>query len=142
MKEGDVVESAIWLTGEETEEQRMAYEYQVCGAISMLCRENGFFSGPVQFVEKRPGDARVPDVPEHIHGDRVRLLIAEATVVAEVPVTLEGSFVNNLSPADLERLRAITRKHSFPEMLSDSQCDKIIEDYGPRAALATLKSLH
>ena len=81
VKLGDVIQSAIWLSGEETAEDRTRYEKDVCTAISLLCDGQGWLHGPVSFIEKRPGEDRVPQVPDHIQGQRVGLLVAEAEVV-------------------------------------------------------------
>lgn len=143
MKIGEVVESAIWLSGEETTEDRMRFEADVCAAIDILCHEQGFLHGPVVFVEKRPGDDRVPPVPDHIQGIRVRLLVAEAEITARKPESKPDSFIANLDRKDLVRLRHLTRqaqlRHSPETKLTDADCDKIIEQYGPVAALATLR---
>ena len=139
MKIGDVIESAIWITGEEPTTLRARYEQDVCNAIDYLCHEYHFIHGPITFIEKLPGTDRAPSVPDHIHGQRVRLLVAEATVTDKVIETSEGSFVANLNHKDLQRLRTIIRRH---RMLTDEQCDEIIEQIGPEAALDTLKTLH
>jgi len=145
MQTGDVIESAIWLTGEESAEMRARYEDDVRGAIDYLCHEKGFIHGPVTFIEKRPEEDHVPEVPDHIQGQRVRLLVAEATVVAKA--TGKGSFVANLEAKDLARLRDIIRrswsKHvNDGGLINDAECDRIIETLGPEAALDTLRSMH
>ena len=143
MKIGEIIESAMWLDGTETPEQRKRHEEDVCAAIDILCHEQGFLHGPVTFIEKRPGDDRVPPVPDHIQGIRVRLLVAEAELTARKPKSKPDSFVANLDRKDLIRLRHLTRqaqlKHSPDTKLTDTDCDKIIEQYGPVAALATLR---
>ena len=135
----------MWITGDEPQMLRRQYERDVNNAIASLCQENGFEHGPVTFIEKRPGDDRVPDVPEHIQGSRVRLLVAETEIVGKRPLSSAGSFVANLEKKDLERLRAITRR-KWAELhlvvLTDKQCDECIEELGTEAALDTLRSLH
>ena len=138
MRLGEVIESAIWLTGEESEELRTRYEQDVSQAIDDLCYEYGMLHGPIQWVEKIPGTDRVPTVPDHIQGQRVRLLVAESTVTDYAPQTSEGSFVANLECKDVERLRLITRK-AARKTLTDEECDEIIEEHGPEAALDTLR---
>lgn len=141
MEIGEVIESAIWVTGDESQELRDRYKKDVTQAIADLCREHGMLYGPIQWIEKKPGDDRVPQVPDHIQGQRVRLLVAEATVVGQAPQTNTGSFIANLDRKDLLRLRVITRR-KFPHY-TDPQCDELIEELGPRAALETLRqSIH
>jgi hypothetical protein len=110
----------------------------------MLCNELGFYHGPVSFTEKRPEEDRVPEVPDHIQGSRVRLLVAEAEVVGKCPESPQGSFIANLDRKDLVRLRKVTRRahaknHPHGEDMTDPEVDEIIERYGPDAALETLR---
>ncbi|MCH8330636.1 MAG: hypothetical protein IH946_04535 [Bacteroidetes bacterium] len=145
MKIGDEVENAIWITGDESQELRKRYERDVIGSIDFLCLEMGFFHGPVTFIEKRPGEDKVPPVPDHIQGQRVRLLIAEAIVTKKRPTTSKGSFVANLELKDLKELRKITRKayaKSYGTLIGNTKCDEIIEALGPDAAVATLETYH
>jgi len=144
MNIGDVIESAIWLTGTETPEIRKHYETDVRESMDNACRREGFLHGPVTFIEKSPGLDRVPSVPEHVTGPRVKLLVAETTVTAR---TSQGSFIAQLEKSDLDRLRAITKRaciKSENRILSDLECDKIIDEIGPDAALDVLRrnSLH
>jgi hypothetical protein len=145
MKIGDMIESAMWITGDEPQTLRRQYERDVNNAITSLCEENGLEHGPVKFIEKHPSDDRVPDVPEHVQGSRVRLLVAETEIVGKRPLSSAGSFVANLEKKDLNRLRAITRRKWAERhwiVLTDEQCDECIEELGPEAALDTLRSLH
>lgn len=138
MNLGDVIESGIWLTGDEPQELKVRYKQDVTQAIDDLCREHNVLHGPVQWIEKKPGEDRVPEVPDHIQGSNVRLLIAEAEVTEYAPITSQGSFVANLEKKDLLRLRAITRR-AAKTLLTDQDCDDIIEQLGPDAALETLR---
>ncbi len=146
MKIGDMVESAIWLTGEESQEMRTRYEIDVSRSIDILCDEKGFSHGPVMFIEKRPEEDRVPEVPDHISGQRVRLLVAEAVLTEKSLAQVSGSFIYNLDRIDLQRLREITRRvhlqYNPDQRLNDMECDKIIEEIGPDAAIDTLRKMH
>ena len=138
----DVIESAIWLDGEETPEQRQRFVHDVIHAIETACRDEGLLHGPVKFIEKHPGQDRVPEVPDHIQGQRVRMLVGEAEIIAKRPEEKPGSFIANLDRIDLLRLRKLTREaHNKKRLggLSDAECDTIIEQYGPQAALETLR---
>ena len=141
MKIGEIIESAIWLTGDESEETRKRYEQDVTEAIDYFCHKNEFTHGPVAFVEKLPGTDRVPAVPAHISGPRIRLLVAESTITAKAVITPQGSFIANLDKHDLDRLRKITRRAGMKtrRILSDAECDDIIEKLGPATALDTLR---
>lgn len=142
MKLGDVIESAIWLSGEESEELRTFYEKDVEFAIATMCAQEGCLHGPVSFTEKHPEDDSVPQVPHHISGTRIRLLVAEAEVIGRKLENKPDSFVANLDRKDLVRLRKITRvaaAQGAGKLLNDAQCDEIIERYGPEAALDTLR---
>jgi hypothetical protein len=144
MNVDDVIESAIWITGDESPKTRKRYEKDVRDAIHHTCAEEGFDHGPVVFIEKRPGDDRVPAVPDHVQGSRVRLLVAEALIVGELVASSKGSFIANLDKKDLLRLRQVTRnqwmKTHQGQTLSDSECDQYIELYGPDAAIETLRN--
>lgn len=135
---GDIIESAIWITGDESQSDRARYENDVVNAIDETCSTEGFEHGPVMFIEKRPGEDRVPPVPDHVQGSRVRLLVAESTVTGVAVQTPQGSFIANLEKKDLLRLRLITR-NAAKKMLTDEECDEIIEEIGPEAAVETLR---
>ncbi len=139
MKPGDVLETAIWLDGTETPELRARYESDLRVCLASLGSEAGMVFKPVIFTEKPPGADRVPAVPDQVQGPDVRLLVAETEVLCRAPyVTLPGSFVDDLDPLDLTRLREITRKFcSHP--LTDAECDEIIDDIGPETAVRTLR---
>ena len=146
MKVDDFIESAIWITGDESPLTRKRYEQDVNQAISDMCAEQGFEHGAVTFIEKRPGDDCVPTVPDHVQGSRVRLLVGEAQILGKRVITSKGSFIANLDKKDLVRLRQITRNEWLQQhpdyVLTDSECDKYIERYGPEAATETLRKQH
>lgn len=148
MREGDVIESSIWLDGKETPEQRREHEELVKFNIDKLCEENGYLHGPVMFVEKKPGEERVPPVPKHIEESaddlsRICLLVAEAAVTGKRPLLPKGSFLANLDKHDLERLRSLTKSKAmdaYGVVLSDHTADQIIEEAGPEAAVEALRN--
>ena len=144
---GDTVECAIWVDGRETAEQRQQFEHDVQEAMVNGQRAHGAILGPVTWTEKRPGEQRVPPVPEHIAGPDVRLLVAEARVIGLVAnLNNPVGFVHELEPDDHALLRRITRREyqkQYPGQprLTDRQCDTLINDLGPDAALETLRTL-
>ncbi len=146
MNVGDIVNNSIWLSGEETPALRARYEKDVIESIDYLCHEEGFTYGPVTFTELHPFDERTPPVPDHIHGTRVRLLLAEAKITGKRVESPKGSFIANLDRKDLMRLRAITRQKwaqfNPGSTLTNLQCDQWIEELGPDTAIQTLRTLN
>lgn len=147
---GDVLESAIWLDGTETVAERARFANDVAEAMRAWGRRHGREIGPVTWIEKRPGDDRVPPVPDHIAGPNVRLLVAEAMIVTEGPIQrAKVGFVDDLEPSDAALLRRVTRRayrRQYPNRrthpdLTDRQCDTLINDLGPDAAVETLRGL-
>ena len=84
LKVGDVIENSIWITGDEPYGMKERYRVDVSGTINDLCAKEGFEHGPITMIEKRPGDHRVPKVPDHIQGQKVRLLVLESTLVKKL----------------------------------------------------------
>ncbi len=146
MKTGDVLEAAIWITGDESPATRTRYEQDVRSSVEEMCAAEGYDHADVVFIEKRPGDDRVPKVPDHVQGSRVRLLVGEAQIIGKRVIDDKGSFIANLDKKDLLRLRQITRnqwaKTHKGQTMSDSECDGYIELYGPDAAIETLRNQH
>lgn len=130
---GDLAECAIWITGEESEAMLRQWRADV-GYLISNGHEPALKLGPLSFEIKQPGQDRVPQVPDHISGPDVRLLIATAEVLGFEDVH-KASFVGDLSEADLRKLRGITRRklgHKGP--MTDAQCDQVIDRLGPVAA--------
>lgn len=144
MKPGETLESAIWLDGCETQADLLRFKRDVVDTIEQACISNHLEHGLVRFIEKKPGDDRVPAVPDHIQGLDVRLLVGEADIVGYAPVATTRAFVGELEKKDLDRLRAITReahrKSNPGKTLTDLECDDVIEALGPDTALRTLGS--
>lgn len=138
------IEVAVWLTGRETPNQIEAFKKDCTEEVTAFGVMNGVVMGAPVFTEKRPGGERVPQVPDHISGPDVRMLVCEAVVVAERAMIVKSSgFVQDLDPKDLAKLREITRRahqkaKPLEMTLTDAQCDEIIEHLGPTSALKTL----
>ena len=133
MQLGDTIESAIWLDGRETKEQRQAYEKAVADAMTAECNHNGFSHGHVRFTELHPYDDRVPEVPDHIEGTQPRLLVAEADIVDNHIQAAPTSFASTLETKDLLTLRKITKRAYSKKghTLNSHQADQIIDQLGP-----------
>lgn len=135
MKIGDLAEYAIWVDGTESEAMLRQWRADV-GFMMAQAHEPKPKLGPLSFEIKRPGDDRVPPVPDRISGPNVRLLIATAEVLG-FETTRKASFADDLDKKDLKRLRTATRQaHGWH--LPDNVCDQIIDRLGPVAGAATL----
>lgn len=144
MRPGDTVHASIWLQGTEPPGMQVAYQAQVTEAIDELCADKGFARGPVRFEELAPhSDPRVPEVPDHVQGPDVRMLLAEADITGPVLIETNRNFVGDLDKVDLERLRNITRRafavSNAGQVLTDMQCDDIIENLGPDSAYDAIR---
>lgn len=127
-----LAEIAIWLDGTELPHVIEHWKHVVVPEV--LSQEGDI--GPITFMEKRPGDDRVPPVPDHIVGPDVRLLVAEAEVTP-VAVRSAPGFVHDLTGDDLMKLRKLVRERYAKQWngirLTDQQCDTVIESLGPVA---------
>ncbi len=142
---GMPVEVSVWLTGRETPNQMQAWKKDCEAEIGRFGLEHGVMMGEAVYTEKRPGEDRVPPVPDHISGPDVRLLVCEACVLRpETKIVKATGFVADLDAKDLARLRKITRRayaktHPGQAPLNDAECDAVIERVGPESALKTLR---
>src|SRR5689334_15645595 len=108
MKPGELAEYAIWVDGTETEAMLRQWKAD-CAYMMASSQEPKLRLGPVSFEIKRPGEDRVPPVPDRIKGPNVRLLIATAEVLG-FEILAKQSFVDGLDKRDLKRLRKATRE--------------------------------
>lgn len=141
------VETAVWLTGTETRHQLEQWRRDCEAELGRLALEQGITLTPVTWTEKHPGEDRVPPVPDNLSGPAVRLLVCEARVAGEAKATIiqAPGFVADLDKRDLARLRKVTREahaNIWPAapILTDAECDDVIERMGPDSALKTLRS--
>lgn len=145
MQIGDVITNATWITGDEPAGMKEQYIKDILGTFDHKCKTEGFIYAGVTLFEKHPEDHDVPPVPDHIQGSNVRLLVIEATIVDKLIIETKGSFINELERKDLMRLRKITRDRGVKDLgriISNAECDEVIEELGPDAALATLRKVH
>jgi hypothetical protein len=131
MKIGDLAECAVWLDGTETDQMLRQWKTD-CAYMMVNGHEPKLKLGPISFELKRPGEDRVPAVPDRIKGPDVRLLVATAEVVG-FDLTKRASFVDELNEGDLMKLRKATRR-VHGRNLPDAICDQIIDRLGPVAA--------
>lgn len=135
MKIGDTAECAIWLDGTETDDMLRQWKAD-CPYLISRSYDPPLKLGPISFEIKHPGEDRVPQVPDHLQGPDVRLLIGTAEVLGH-DITQRASFLSELREADLVQLRRET-KRAYGHALPDNVCDQIIERMGPVAASRTL----
>ncbi len=141
MRPGETIQAALWLDGTETPKQILRFRRETAGAMLEL----GVTLTPLRWTERPPGGEGMPPVPDHLQGPDVRLLVGEADVVGVVEVKDISRFLADLAPRDLARLRRVTREAyctQFPGRrdLTNPQCDTLINDLGPDAAVASLES--
>ena len=137
---GETLETAIWMDGRETPEQVEECKRDIEEAFDYLAM--GFVRAPATFTEMLPGQDRVPEVPKHVDGPKIRLLHAETEILASKPTVQVNSFLGDLEKKDLERLRAILRRIGRQYgvvYLTDEQCDRKIEEIGPEAAVDAVR---
>lgn len=143
-KIGDIIENGFWLTGRETKDGLEAMAEDFLSAFNEISKECGYLLAPMNIYDLRPGDPRVPPVPDHIHGPDVRLRVAEAIVTSQPrPVTKESLFTEELEKKDLARLRKITKRihtRKTGRHLTDVEADEIINKIGPDVAYKMLRA--
>lgn len=146
-KVGEFLETAMWLSGTETEEQLQHFCTVVARTwVDTAAERHHLLVGPLQFTLKRPGENRVPPVPKGVSGPDVRMLVIEAEVLRWLEPGRQGAgFLAELEPDDLQTLRRATRRahrRAHPGMppLPDEHCDAFIEALGPEAAVAQLRA--
>jgi hypothetical protein len=147
LQPGHLIEVSIWLSGKEAEIDLLHWKCIILEDRRRRFEHDFEFElGPWQYEEKRPGGERVPQVPKHISGPDVRLLVATATVGKSKPrieVKPALPFAEDLTVKDRMTLRKITREawaKAHPEQrLSDRNCDEIINGLGPDVAVKTLR---
>lgn len=145
MKPGQIAETGIWITGEETEEELRKWKMETIEDIFDVAQfESGTVFGEIEFETLDPSNERCPSVPSHIHGAHVQMLVAFAPVLRYQAGALPPmTFVQDLEKDDLELLRKIARKAWMRDnpghRLTDYECDSVIEKIGPKTAMKVLK---
>ena len=79
-KPGDVVEWAMWLDGTETD--AVLTDYTEDAQKYIREEATNWFTTPAHCYILQPGEDRTPEVPDHISGPDVRLMVIEAEVMA------------------------------------------------------------
>lgn len=147
MNKGDQCEVAIWMTGTEKPAEIEHWKTVVLEKIRKDTEANEEMEiGPFVVVEKRPGEERVPQVPDHVSGPDVRLLFATATVGDRKPRPKIApkfiGFAEDLIPKDRALLRRLTREAAHKANpgndLTAADVDRIIDEMGPDIAAKTI----
>lgn len=137
------LEIAIWVSDDDDPAKIKGWRNgYVPAALRESAEAHGFTIGPVRYSELKPGEGRAGTPPKGIQGTNVRLLVAEADAVgfkAMPPPVF--SFLADLTFKDLQLLRKVTRRAVLPKLLTDPECDEMIERLGPVAAERVLKDV-
>lgn len=140
---GEEVQIALWVSDDDPPAKiKWWKELEVPRVFKDSARASGVEIGPITWRELKPGEDNAGHPPKKIQGTNVRLLIAEAEVVAEFVIAQDIDkipFTAELSPKDLELLRTVTRDAYHPTPLTDAQCDKVINALGPEVMEKTLR---
>ena len=136
----DTGELAIWFCDEDDPAKIQWWrDFEAPRILHESADEAGVRLGPPRVYELQPGEGRAGHPPKGIQGTNVRLLVVEADVIGLKPVRQENSFLADLDPKDLERLRKVTRRAALPKMITNEEADQIIERYGPHTAEIVLR---
>ena len=131
----EIYAAACWFATPEEEQfakQQIRQVLAECGTHLIL--------SPIRWETRHPEDGNCPE-PEENAVRETRLLVGEATVLAHLKPKEVKRFVDSLSPSDLKQIRQITRDaYQLHQggLLTDSECDTMIEYAGPEALAKTL----
>lgn len=134
MNPGDRVEAALWYNADQPGERGRAVE-GVRKALDGIAAQQMVTIGAPEFEDLAPDDRRLThEPPAHFTGSpKVLLATARVETVLSRPTPLS----EDLERADLERLRAVTRRHR--PGLTDEECDAIIDRLGPESAARAIR---
>jgi hypothetical protein len=145
LRAGETLEAAFWLTGKETRDDLVRITENAQNAFERAAEHHHVVLTTPKARTLRPGGERVPQVPDEISGPDVRLLVYEATILCPMPdFSLAPSILADLEPKDLALLRKVTRdahrkRYKRATPLTNEECDRIIEEIGPDAAVNALR---
>lgn len=137
---GSAMEAAYWYNAADAAAKKDA-EVNVRSAFESVEDQLGCRFGPLAWEDVDPLSPRVPDPPPWMQG-QVRALIGMGVIFTYPNARIESKFIADLEEEDLRKLRAATRKmfaKSGGIALTDEECDEIINEYGPDAALDDLR---
>ena len=138
MKIGDILEPAsMWYNADHPKEKEAA-ERGIESVLTMMAEEDNVVIGPIEWETLDPMSPRLPEPPGIFQGT-IRCRVGYAYVVAhkETGYSMSG----DLSDEDRETMRIATRKkwaQVHGEILSDEDCDKLLDQVGPEAAAETI----
>ena len=144
---GESYHLGIWLDGRESAANMKMFKLDCLEAFRYIGSRNGVLFGEAEFEKKKPGDDMVPPVPDGCAERELTFLVASAKVIWTPSFSSprpDSLFAAQLEPDDLRRLRKLTReaytkayKGKLP--LTDAQCDTLINELGPEAAVDSLR---
>ena len=131
MKIGDMLPAALWYNADHPDEKKDA-KRGVEEALQMTAVDSGVTLGPITWDDLDPLSPMLADPPpDNFQGD-IRCLVGSAVIVGLVKRPVD--FTDDLTPDDLEKLRASTRKKMGAPDLTDEECDDQINSWGPDIA--------
>lgn len=141
LKIGDILPAALWYNPWQPQDYDRAKE-GITETLGLVAENDGVTISPVTFEVLEWNDDRLPEPPKWAHNG-VKCLLGEAVITGYVSDIKVTSFLADLDKKDLERLRDIQRrvhrKYYPGEVLTDAQCDSLIEQIGPEAAFDAVK---
>lgn len=147
MKPGDNLEWALWYNATEHPVDPISTcRDTIEEMMDVSCKKHNLTHGKVTFEILKPGEDRVPEVPnwlEQQKGSMPRLIVVHS--VAEEIIKSNTGILGDLDKKDIARLRLATRRihkqyHPKAEELSDQECDYIIDQMGIEVVMEQLRS--
>jgi len=147
IKPGNEVEFAIWYDANEHLDPINSCSESIKDALDAICSKNNVGHGEISYEVLKPGDDRVPFVPrwlETINGVIPRLLVATTKTMGNLHQGPTG-IIGDLDKKDIARLRVITRRahqkaHPKTTLLTDQECDRIVDQVGIEVVMDQLRS--
>ena len=141
------IEFAIWYDANEHLDPINSCGESIKDALDAICVKNKIGHGKISYKILKPGDDRVPSVPrwlETTNGAIPRLLVA-TTETSSCLYQGPMGIVGDLDKKDVARLRIIVRRvhhkfHPKTTSLTDSECDRIIDQQGMEVVMDQLRS--
>lgn len=123
---GEIVEHAIWFSGDSDEQKRKAEV-----VIRVKFESEVWTYGPVEFETLDPENERAPEPPKKWFQENPKLLVGFATITGTPQI--DKGMSDDLDNESLAGMRAATRR-SAGNHLTDAECDEYINSLGPETA--------
>lgn len=140
-------EAALWFNGANPEDKALA-KRGIKDALKIIAVNEGYELGPVRWLDLPPDHSILAVEPPKEFKRGARCLVGEANGrPMNHIVTPVSGFTHELEAKDLQALRERTRlahRGYYPvaEVLTDAECDEVINELGPETALECLRTVH